>query len=94
MGVVKRRAIRLLLRSYRSAQESVVRETQIILIVLLAILVWMTWGMLTFGKLPAFILTLPTSLPALAWLDRQQAWIDRRDQREPLRRRTGRGESP
>ena len=81
MRAVKHRALRLLVRSYQPARQSAIREVQIILIVALAILVWMGWAIDAYGMVSAFILTFPTSLPPLLWLDGQRRWIDRKDER-------------
>ncbi|HEX6087519.1 MAG TPA: hypothetical protein VF266_23500 [Thermoanaerobaculia bacterium] len=58
---------------------------QIILIVALAILVWMAWAIDAYGMVSAFILTFPTSLPPLLWLDGQRRCIDRKDERAGAR---------
>ena len=81
----QRKVLRLLLRSFHATAASPIHEAQTIGIVFLATAVWMLWAMLTFGKVPAFFLTLPTVLPALGWLDRRRAWIDRRDERAERR---------
>lgn len=81
MGAMKRRALRLLVWSYQPAQQSAVRETQIVLIVGLTVLVWMAWAINAYGMVSAFVLTFPTSLPPLLWLDGQRRWIERTDER-------------
>jgi len=91
MRKLKRIARRQLLRSFRATSGSLVHELQTITIVFLAVLAWMLWAILTFGTVPAFFLTVPTSLPALAWLDRRRVWIDRLDERAERRLLAGGG---
>lgn len=73
--------MRLLLRSYRPAQVSLVREVQIVVIVILSVSLWMAWAIQAVGIIYAALLTLPTSLPALLWLDGLGRWLLRKDAR-------------
>jgi hypothetical protein len=88
MHAVRRRVLRLLVRSYQTALQCAVRETQVILIVALSVLVWMVWAINRYGTFTAFLMTMPTSLPPLLWPDNQRQWIDRKDERaERVQRR-------
>lgn len=83
---------RALIRSFRPAAASALHEFQTIAIVGLAVLVWMTWANLCYGEVRAFLITLPTSLPAILWMQRRRDWLNRKDERGLLddgeRRRT------
>jgi len=69
---------RWLIRSYRPAADNALYEFQTSAIVILAMFVWMTWAILTYGTACAFVLTLPTSAPVIAWMERRTDWLTRK----------------